>query len=86
MDMYSAVCGQDLRLRTSTYCMPMVQWQRFVAIAFDIAKGKGAQFENIQEGGDFLTQLSAVWERDKDRILQMTERQARNYLEDKVSA
>jgi hypothetical protein len=63
----------------------MVTWQTMVAIAFEIAKGKGAQFDGIDEGGDFLTQLSGVWEQDKDRLKQMTERQVRNYLQDRIS-
>lgn len=64
----------------------MVSWQTFVSIAFDTAKGKGAQFEGIDDGGDFLTQLSEVWEADKERYIQMTERQVRNDLEDMVEA
>jgi len=63
----------------------MVTWQTFVSLAFETAKGKGAQFEGIDEGGDFLTQLSRVWDEDKDRLRQMTERQAENYLSDIVS-
>jgi len=65
--------------------MPMVTWQTFVSIAFETAKGKGATFDGIDEGGDFLTQLSGVWDEDKDRLRQMTERQAENYLKDIVS-
>jgi len=64
----------------------MVTWQTFVSIAFDTAKGKGAQFEGIDDGGDFLTQLSALWDRDKERLKQMTKRQADNYLDDRVEA
>lgn len=64
----------------------MVSWQRFVAIAFDVAKGKGAQFSGIEQGGDFITGLSRLWNDDKDRLKQMTERQVRNYLQDKVTA
>jgi hypothetical protein len=63
----------------------MVSWQRFVALAFEVAKGKGAAFDGIEQGGDFLSQLSRLWDGDKERIKQMTERQARNYLDDRVS-
>jgi len=64
----------------------MVSWQRFTAIAFDVAKGKGAQYSGIEEGGDFISQLSEVWQADKDRLKQMTEQQARSYLQDRVEA
>jgi hypothetical protein len=64
----------------------MVSWQVFVSVAFDTAKRKGAEFENIDEGGDFLTGLSQLWDRDKERIKQMTKEQARNYRVDKVEA
>lgn len=64
----------------------MVSWQTFVSIAFDTAKAKGAKFEGIDDGGDFLTQLSRVWDNDKDQLKQMTERQVRNYLQDRVEA
>lgn len=62
----------------------MVSWQTLVSIAFDIAETKGAEFENIDDGGGFLTDLSVVWNADKQRLKQMTEEQARNYLMDKV--
>lgn len=64
----------------------MVSWQTFVSIAFDTAKGKGAQFEGIDDGADFVTQLSEVWNSDKQRYKQMTERQIRNQLQDMVEA
>lgn len=62
----------------------MVSWQTLVSIAFDIADMKGAQFENIDDGGGFLEDLAEVWRQDKSRLKQMTEEQARNYLMDKV--
>jgi hypothetical protein len=64
----------------------MVSWQAFVRIGFDVARTKGATFDGIDEGGDFLTDLSRVWDQDKDRLRQMTERQARNYLQERVTA
>jgi hypothetical protein len=63
----------------------MVSWQTFVSIAFDVAKGKGATFDGIDEGGDFLTQLSEVWNGDRQELKQMTERQAENYLNEIVT-
>jgi len=64
----------------------MVSWQRFVSIGFDVAKGKGAQFEGIDQGGDFVEDLAMVWQDDKERYKQMTERQVRNALEGMVEA
>jgi len=64
----------------------MVTWQTLVSIAFDIAQEKGAEFQNIEDGGGFLSDLSSVWEQDKDRLKQMTEQQARDYLQDLVEA
>lgn len=58
----------------------MVTWQKLVEIGFDVAKRKGATFNGIDEGGDFITDLSKVWNNDKEEIKQMTERQAENYL------
>lgn len=62
----------------------MVSWQVFVSIAFDEAKRKGAEFENIDEGGDFMEDVAAVWQADKERYKQLTEQQARNEISDMV--
>jgi len=66
--------------------MPMVSWQTFVSLSFDEAKRKGAQFKNIEEGGDFMQDVAAVWEDDKERYKQMTEQQARNAIKKMVEA
>lgn len=66
--------------------MPMVSYQTFVKLAFDEAKAKGASFDGIDQGGDFMTQVAAVWSQNKDEFKQFTERQARNRLSDMVSA
>jgi len=58
----------------------MVSWQTMVSIAFDIAERKGAQFDGITDGGQFMSDLSQVWTENKDEIKQMTESQARSYL------
>lgn len=63
----------------------VVSWQTVVRIAFDVAENKGASFENIADGGEFMSQLSELWEQDKQNLKQMTEAQARSYLEDRVS-
>lgn len=64
----------------------MVSWQTMVSIAFDIAEQKGATFNGISDGGQFMTELAEVWSSDKDKIKQMTESQMRSYLLDKVEA
>jgi len=64
----------------------MVTWQKFVSLAFDEAKAKGATFDGIDEGGDFMEDVAAVWSSDKDRYKQMTEKQARNVISNMVSA
>lgn len=63
----------------------MVSWQTFVRLAFDVAEAKGGSFSGIDEGGDFIEGLSVLWNDNKENIKQMTERQARNYLQDRVS-
>jgi len=57
-----------------------------VSIAFDIADSKGAQFQNISDGGQFMSELAEVWSQDKDKIKQMTKSQARSYLMEMVEA
>lgn len=66
--------------------MPMVSWQVFVRLSFDVAKRKGATFQGIDDGGDFLEGLSQLWQSDKETLKQMTEKQVRNYLQDRVTA
>jgi hypothetical protein len=57
-----------------------------VSIAFDIAESKGAQFDGITDGGQFMSELSEVWAMNKDSIKQMTESQARSYLKKVIEA
>jgi len=64
----------------------MVSYQTFTSIAFDVAKDKGASFDGIEDGGSFVSQLSALWNRDKDQIKQWTEDRTRQYLREKVEA
>lgn len=64
--------------------MPMVSWQTFVEIAFDVADDKGAQFAGITEGGAFMSDLGDVWSEEKQRYKQMTRQQARRELEQLV--
>lgn len=64
----------------------MVSWQKFVELAFDEARRKGATFDGIDEGGDFMSDVAEVWQSDKERYKQMTEQQARNAIRSMVSA
>lgn len=64
----------------------MVSWQTFVRLGFEVAKGKGAEFDGIEQGGDFIEGLSTLWNSEKDRLKQMTEKQTKNYLQSKVEA
>jgi len=64
----------------------MVSYQTFVKIAFDEAKAKGATFQGIDEGGDFMTDVAAVWSENKDTYKQLTEQQTRNRVRDLVEA
>jgi hypothetical protein len=66
--------------------MPMVSWQTFVRLGFDVAQAKGGKFRGIDEGGDFIEGLSVLWNQNKEQLKQRTERQARNYLEERVEA
>ena len=64
--------------------MPMVSWQTFVSIAFDIANTKGGEFDGIEDGSGFLSDLSMVWQQDKEQYKQMTKAQVRDVLDDLV--
>lgn len=61
----------------------MVSYQTYTAIAFDIAEGKGAQFDGIQDGGEFISELAAYWNANQ-QLKQMTEKQTRNELQEVV--
>jgi len=64
--------------------MPMVNWQTFVEIAFDVADEKGAQFAGITDGGAFMSDLGDLWSQNKNQYIQMTEAQVRRELRDLV--
>lgn len=66
--------------------MPMVSWQTFVEIAFDVAENKGAEFEGIAEGGAFMSDLGDLWSAEKERYKQMTKKHARDELQKLVEA
>jgi len=64
----------------------MVSYQKFVELAFDEAKAKGASFDGIDQGGDFMSDVASVWSQNKEELKQLTEQQARNRLREMVSA
>lgn len=64
----------------------MVTWQKLVEIAFDVADDKGAQFEGISDGGQFMSQVAELWSQNKETWKQYTEAQARRELEEVVTA
>lgn len=64
----------------------MVSYQTYTAIAFEVAERKGAQFDGIQDGGQFISELSDYWQANKAELKQMTERQARQRLNSVVTA
>lgn len=66
--------------------MPMVSWQTFVEIAFDVAEDKGAQFAGITEGGAFMSDLGDLWSSEKEKYKQLTRQQTRRELEQVVEA
>lgn len=64
----------------------MVSWQTLVDIAFDEAERQGAMFNGISDGGAFMSDVAEVWQADKDKWRQYTERQARDEISDMIEA
>jgi len=62
----------------------MVTWQTYVRLAFDVADEKGAEFENIEQGGEFMSDLAKLWQAQKEDIKPLTEARARQMLEEVV--
>jgi len=58
----------------------MVSYQTMIAIAFDVAKQQGATFDGIDDGAEFISALSPVWQQNKQQLKQATEQQTRNIL------
>lgn len=66
--------------------MPMVSYQTFTALAFEVASEKGASYDGITDGGEFIQDIATAWQSNKGQLKQMTEAQARNWLEDRVQS
>lgn len=63
----------------------MVSYQTMIRLGFDVAESK-TTVDGIDEGADLMSGLSTLWNEDKERIKQLTEEQARNYLSDRITA
>lgn len=63
--------------------MPMVSYQTLTAIAFEVAREKGAQFSGQQPSAatSIIEIVADEWNSDKERYRQMTEAQARRAME-----
>lgn len=63
----------------------MPGYQKFVGLAFDVAKAKGASFETTNgppENSAAIMEIAAkLWTKKKDEIKPMTNAQARQLLE-----
>lgn len=64
----------------------MVSWQTLVKIAFEIAKQKGAEFEGIEQGGQFMSDLADIWSENKQKYKSYNKQQARNELQEMIEA
>lgn len=63
----------------------MVSYQTMVSMAFEIVDEEGGSFENIDETGEFLSQLGSLWTENKSRIKQWSESRTRRFLEERIS-
>lgn len=64
----------------------MVSYTTFVRLAFDEVRRKGKTFDGIDDGGDFMEEVGAAWQQNKEELKQKTEQQTRNWLNERVSA
>ena len=62
----------------------MVSYQTLTSIAYDVAKQKGAEFVGISSGQEVIAVVSECWNEDSEKLKQMTEQQARQYMEDSI--
>jgi len=62
--------------------MPMVSYQTLTAIAFEVAREKGAEFEGErpENARAVIEIVSTEWNDEKDEYRQMTESQAKTRL------
>jgi len=62
----------------------MVSYQTLTSIAYDVAKAKGAEFVGISSGQEVIAVVSECWNEDREKLKQMTEQQARQYMEESI--
>lgn len=63
----------------------MVTYQTMIDIGFDVAQSKG-EINGLSDGGDLMSGLAQLWNEDKEKISGMTKKQARSYLQDRITA
>lgn len=65
----------------------MVSYQTWTSLCFDVAEQKGAEFENLRDGGGFISNVVAeLWARHKAELQTATRAEARQLAERKISA
>jgi len=62
----------------------MVSYQKLTSIGYDVAKTKGAEFVGISSGQEVIGVVSECWNEDTEKLKQMTEQQARQYMEESI--
>jgi len=62
----------------------MVSYQKLTSIGYDVAKQKGAEFAGISSGQEVIGVVSECWNEDTEKLKQMTEQQARQYMEESI--
>lgn len=64
----------------------MVSYQRWTSICFEVARSKGAEFENIRESGEAVTIFAEIWNERKDELSRATMPEARAVAEQEITA
>lgn len=62
----------------------MVKYQKFISLAFDEAKGQGAQFNSLDESNEALQLFADLWSNNKEEIKAFAVREAKEYLHDQI--
>lgn len=64
----------------------MVSYQAWTSIAFEVARRKGVQFEDLDRSARFVREVvSELWRQDKERLKTATRAEARDYAEKRIS-
>lgn len=62
----------------------MVAYQDFVSIVFDVAKDRGRSIDSLNESNEVLQIAAEAWSRNKSRLRDASQRQARQWVEDNL--